>query len=171
MTRDFICSNLSLGSGGHLCFAGHDTAELVRQYGTPLYLMDEQLIRRRCRTYLDAIRKYFGGRGNVLYASKAAAFKRIYEIMAEEGMCVDVVSPGEIFTAFKAGFPMERAWFHSNNKTDEDIRFAMEHDVGTFVIDSTEELLAVDRIAGELGRIQKVMLRLTPGIDTHTLKP
>ncbi len=170
MSSDFICSNLSLGPDGHLCFAGHDTTELARQYGTPLYLMDEQLIRSRCRTYLNAIRKYFGGRGHVLYASKAAAFKRIYEIMAEEGMCVDVVSPGEIFTAFKAGFPMERAWFHSNNKTDEDIRFAMEHEVGTFVIDSTEELLAVDRIARELGIIQKVMLRLTPGIDTHTFE-
>ncbi len=170
MSSDFICSNLSLGPDGHLCFAGHDTTELARQYGTPLYLMDEQLIRSRCRTYLNAIRKYFGGRGHVLYASKAAAFKRIYEIMAEEGMCVDVVSPGEIFTAFKAGFPMERAWFHSNNKTDEDIRFAMEHEVGTFVIDSTEELLAVDRLARELGIIQKVMLRLTPGIDTHTFE-
>ena len=170
MTSDLICSNLSISSDGHLCFAGHDTTDLAREYGTPLYLMDEQLIRQRCRTYLGAIRKYFGGRGHILYASKAAAFKRIYEIMAEEGMCVDVVSPGEIFTAYKAGFPMERAWFHSNNKTDEDIRFAMEHDVGTFVIDSTEELLAVDRIAGERGRVQKVMLRLTPGIDTHTFE-
>ena len=170
MTSDLICSNLSISSDGHLCFAGHDTTDLAREYGTPLYLMDEQLIRQRCRTYLGAIRKYFGGRGHILYASKAAAFKRIYEIMAEEGMCVDVVSPGEIFTAYKAGFPMERAWFHSNNKTDEDIRFAMEHDVGTFVIDSTEELLAVDRIAGERGKVQKVMLRLTPGIDTHTFE-
>ena len=170
MSNDLICSNLSINAEGHLCFAGHDTTELARLYGTPLYLMDEQLIRQRCRTYLDAIRKYFGGRGHVLYASKAAAFKRIYEIMAEEGMCVDVVSPGEIFTAYKAGFPMERAWFHSNNKTDEDIRFAMDHEVGTFVIDSTEELLAVDRIAGERGQVQKVMLRLTPGIDTHTFE-
>ena len=170
MTSDLICSNLSISSDGHLCFAGHDTTDLAREYGTPLYLMDEQLIRQRCRTYLGAIRKYFGDRGHILYASKAAAFKRIYEIMAEEGMCVDVVSPGEIFTAYKAGFPMERAWFHSNNKTDEDIRFAMEHDVGTFVIDSTEELLAVDRIAGERGKVQKVMLRLTPGIDTHTFE-
>ena len=165
-----LCGNLSVGQNGRLFFAGQDTAQLASRYGTPVYLMDEDRIRERCRTYRQAVRAAFGESGYVLFASKAASFKRMYEIMREEGMCTDVVSPGEIATAVKAGFPMERAWFHSNNKSDEDIRFAMEQGVGCFVIDSEEELLSLDRIAGESGTRQDVLLRLTPGIDTHTFE-
>ncbi len=170
MVQDFLCSNLSAGADGRLLFAGQDTAELARQYGTPLYLMDEQRIRERCRTYVQAVKTAFGGRGRVLFASKAAAFKRMFAIMAEEGMCADVVSPGEIWTAARAGFPMERAWFHSSNKSDEDLAFAMEQGVGAIVVDSTEELFAVDRIAAEKGVQQAILLRLTPGIDPHTFE-
>lgn len=170
MVQDFLCSNLSAGADGHLFFAGQDTAELARRYGTPLYLMDEQRIRERCRTYVQAVKTAFGGRGRVLFASKAAAFKRMFAIMAEEGMCADVVSPGEIWTAARAGFPMERAWFHSSNKSDEDLAFAMEQGVGAIVVDSTEELFAVDRIAAEKGVQQAILLRLTPGIDPHTFE-
>ena len=170
MVQDFLCSNLSAGADGRLLFAGQDTAELARQYGTPLYLMDEQRIRERCRTYVQAVKTAFGGRGRVLFASKAAAFKRMFAIMAEEGMCADVVSPGEIWTAARAGFPMERAWFHSSNKSDEDLAFAMEQGVGAIVVDSTEELFAVDRIAADKGVQQAILLRLTPGIDPHTFE-
>ena len=170
MVQDFLCSNLSAGADGRLLFAGQDTAELARQYGTPLYLMDEQRIRERCRTYVQAVKTAFGGRGRVLFASKAAAFKRMFAILAEEGMCADVVSPGEIWTAARAGFPMERAWFHSSNKSDEDLAFAMEQGVGAIVVDSTEELFAVDRIAAEKGVQQAILLRLTPGIDPHTFE-
>ena len=170
MTEEFLCSNLSLGENGNLFFAGQDTAELARHYGTPLYLMDEQRIRSNCRRYVQAVERAFHGRGRVLFASKAAAFKRMYRIMAEEGMYADVVSPGEIWTAVRAGFPMERAWFHSSNKSDEDLAFAMEQGVGAIVVDSLEELLAVDRIAGSRGERQKILLRLTPGIDPHTFE-
>lgn len=165
-----ICENLTAGENGHLLFAGQDTLALAETYGTPLYLMDEDRIRERCRTYQAAVEKAFGGRGRVLYASKAASFRRIYQIMAEEGMDVDAVSPGEIYTAALAGFPMERVWFHSNNKTDEDIAFAMEQGVGWFIVDNREELLSVDRLAGERGRRQSILLRLTPGIDPHTFE-
>ena len=166
-----ICKNLTVNDeNGHLLFAGQDTVALARSFGTPLYLMDEDRIRECCRDYKAAVSGAFGGRGRVLYASKAASFKRIYEIMAEEGMDVDAVSSGEIFTAVRAGFPMERVWFHSNNKTDEDIAFAMEKGVGWFIVDNREELLAVDRIAGERGRRQNILLRLTPGIDPHTFE-
>ncbi len=170
MSQDFICSNLTVGENGHLYFAGQDTAALAAKYGTPLYLMDEDRIREMCRVYLNGIREGFGGKGRVLYASKAASFKRMYEIMREEGMNTDVVSVGEIYTALNAGFPMQNAWFHSNNKTDDDIVFAIQSGVGYFVVDNTEELLALDRIAGELGITQKIVLRLTPGIDTHTFE-
>jgi len=165
-----LCGNLSVGENGHLFFAGQDTVDLSRQYGTPLYLMDEDRIRERCRTYRGAVKRAFGDRGHVLYASKAASFRRMYEIMLEEGMEIDVVSAGEIYTAAKAGFPMKRAWFHSNNKTDEDIAFAMEKGVGHFVVDNREELLSVDRLAGEKGIRQRILLRLTPGIDPHTFE-
>ena len=165
---DLICGNLSVGENGHLFFAGQDTEVLARKYGTPLYLMDEDRIRQRCRTYLGAMREAFGDNARVLYASKAVSFKRLYEIMREEGMGVDVVSAGEICTAVRAGYPMERAYFHSNNKTDDDISYAMESGVGYFVADNAEELYAVNRIAGERGIRQDLLLRLTPGIDPHT---
>lgn len=103
-----------------------------------------------------------------LFASKACCFTRIYEIMREEGMGIDVVSPGEIYTARRAGFDLRGAYFHGNNKTDADIAFAMECGVGCFVADGREELDAIEREAARRGLRQKVLLRLTPGIDPHT---
>lgn len=166
--EEFICENISRTELGELCFAGQQITPLAKKYGTPLYLYDEARIRERCRTYLSAVKSAFGARGKVMYASKAASFKRIYEIMREEGMGIDVVSCGEIYTAKRADFPLERAYFHSNNKTDADIAYAIDCGVGYFVVDNVEELYAIDRIAGERGLVKKVLLRLTPGIDPHT---
>lgn len=163
-----ICNNLSINEKGHLCLGGQDTVELAAKYGTPLYLFDEDRIRERCRTYRTALREAFGERANALYASKAASFRGMYRIMKEEGMGVDVVSSGEIYTAVSAEFPMERAYFHSNNKTDVDIAYAMDHGIGYFVVDNREELDAIEHFASERKLIQKVLLRLTPGIDPHT---
>ena len=165
---DLLCDNVSVNHKGHLCFAGQDVTELAKEYGTPLYLMDEDRIRERCRTYREALRDSFGDAAHAAYASKAASFKEIYRIMADEEMYVDVVSCGEINTAHSAGFPLSRALFHSNNKTDEDVSFAMERGVGYFVVDNEEELFAIDKEAKRLGVRQKVLLRLTPGIDPHT---
>ena len=166
--EEFICENISRSESGELCFAGQPLTALAEKYGTPLYLYDEERIRERCRTYLSAVKEAFSGRGKVMYASKAASFKRLYEIMREEGMGIDVVSMGEICTAKKAGFPLENAYFHSNNKTDADILYAIESGVGYFVADNVEELYAIERIAGERGISKNVLLRLTPGIDPHT---
>ncbi len=163
-----VSSNITIGENGHLFFAGQDTVELAKQYGTPLYLMDEVRIRENMRMYLRAFAEHFGEGSKPCYASKANSFKRIYEIAKEEGMGVDAVSAGEIYTALQAGFPMSEIWFHSNNKTDWDIAFAMEHGVGKFVVDNREELDAINAIAGEKGLKQAVLLRLTPGIDPHT---
>ena len=162
-----ICDNIGT-KNGHLTFAGFDTTELTKKYGTPLYLMDEDKIREKVRIYKKAMKEAFGEESFPLYASKACCFKRIYEIMKEENMAIDLVSPGEIFTAKKAGFPMEKSFFHGNNKTDSDIAFAMECGVGYFVADNIGELSAVNEIAKEKGITQKVILRLTPGIDPHT---
>ena len=153
---------------GTLYFAGHNTVQLAQKYGTPLYLMDETRIRENCRMYLRAFRRHFGENARPLYASKAASFKRMYEIMRSEGMGVDVVSAGKIHTAALAGFPMEQAYFHGNNKTDVEIQYAIGQGVGYFVADNHEELDAINRIAGALGKQQRVLLRLTPGIDPHT---
>jgi len=163
-----ICENLSRNSEGELCLAGMELSPLAKKYGTPLYLYDEERIRERCRTYIGAANEGFDGRAKVLYASKAASFKRLYEIMKEEGMGIDVVSSGEIYSALSAGFPLENAYFHSNNKTDSDIEYAIESGVGYFVVDNEEELYAINKIASSRGVIQKVLLRLTPGIDPHT---
>ena len=163
-----ICENLSVNEKGNLCIGGMDTVELAKKHGTPLYVMDEDRIRERCRTYMTAMKEAFGESALPLYAGKAAAFRHIYRVMREENMGIDVVSSGEIYSAASVDFPMERAYFHGNNKTDADISYAMEHGVGTFVVDNNEELYAVDRIAGERGINQKILIRITPGIDPHT---
>ena len=163
-----ICDNISVNEKGHLTFAGLDTVELAKKYGTPLYLMDENKIREHVRCYKTAMERYFPKGSVPEFASKAFCIKQIYRIMAEEGIHVDVVSTGEIYTAVKAGFPMEKCFFHGNNKTDNDIRFAMELGVGYFVVDNIEELEAIENIAGDFGKIQNILLRVSPGIDPHT---
>ena len=163
-----ICNNLSVNGAGHLTFAGIDTVDLAKKYGTPLYLTDGDRIRENCRIYLDAMREAFGETAMPLYASKAASYKEIYRIMKAMGMGIDVVSSGEVYTAASVGFPMEHAYFHSNNKTDTDIEYAMDAGVGYFVVDNVEELDSIARIASARGSVQDILLRLTPGIDPHT---
>jgi len=163
-----ICSNITRNDSGALYFAGQSVSALAERYGTPLYLMDEERIRLNCRMYRDAFRAAFGSKALPLYASKACAFKHMYRIMAEEGLGVDCVSCGEIRTALEADFPAEKIWFHGDGKTDDDIRFALEHGVGCFVVDGFEELDALNVEAGKRGVKQKILLRVTPGIDPHT---
>ena len=166
--EQMICGNLMRNESGELCFAGMPLSNLADKYGTPLYLYDEARIRHNCRTYLEAVREGFGDDARVMYASKAASFKQLYRIIKEEGLGVDVVSCGEIYTASAVDFLLENAYFHSNNKTDSDIEFAIQKGVGCFVVDNAEELFAIDEIAKRFGIRQKIMLRITPGIDPHT---
>ncbi|MBQ3548755.1 MAG: diaminopimelate decarboxylase [Oscillospiraceae bacterium] len=162
-----ICDNLSIVNG-QLHFAGQNTVTLAKQYGTPLYLLDEDYIRRQCRVYKAAFQKHFGPGAKPLYASKANAFRRMYQIMTEEDMGIDVVSPGEIYTAYSAGYDLSNAYFHGSNKTDGDIAYAMDCGVGCFVADNREELLAIEAECARRGTRQQVLLRLSPGIDPHT---
>ena len=162
-----ICSNLEI-KNNVLYFGGRSTVEIAEKYGSPVYVMDEPTIRKNCRTYVDAMHKYFGENAKPYYASKACSFKRMYSIVESEGMCVDVVSVGEIYTAKSAGFNMGNVCFHSNSKNDFDIEFAIECGVGSFVVDNREELDAVNEIAGKHGIKQRILFRVTPGIDTHT---
>ena len=163
-----LYDNLAINAEGHLMFAGCDTLELAQTFGTALFVMDENRIRQRCREYKKALADFLPAGSRPLYASKAMSIKRIYQIMAEENMGIDVVSPGELYTAVQAGFPMENAYFHGNCKTDGDIRFAMEHRIGFFICDNADELEAIDAEAARQGICQKILLRLAPGVDPHT---
>lgn len=163
-----ICDNLSVNQEWHLCLGGIDVCALAKKHGTPLYLMDENKIREKCRVYVNAMKEAFGEGALPLYASKAASFKQIYRIIMSEGLGTDLVSSGELFTAQSVGFPLEKAYFHSNNKTDFDIAYAIDARVGYFVVDNVEELDSINAIAREKGVRQKILLRLTPGIDPHT---
>ena len=155
-------------AAGHLTVGGMDAVALAREFGTPAYILDEDVIRQNCRTYLSAAKAHFGENALPLYASKALSFTGIYRIVAEEGLGIDCVSGGELYTAKNADFPAERIYFHGNNKTDADLRQALEMGVGTIVVDGMEELEALDALARELGKTQKILLRITPGIDPHT---
>ena len=162
--------HFDINEKGNLTIGGMDAVELAREFGTPAYILDENVIRANCREYLCAARREFGEDALPLYASKALCFTGIYKLAAEEGMGVDCVSGGELYTAAKAGFPAERIYFHGNNKTDSDISQAMDMGVGRFVVDNTEELCAVADEAERRGIIQGILLRITPGIDPHTHK-
>ena len=165
-----LYDNLGINEKGHLTIGGMDTVDIASEFGTALYVMDENKLRSNIRTYVEAMNKYFAPGSMPLLASKALCFKGIYPVVDSEGMGADLVSPGEIYTACAANFPTEKMFFHGNNKTDEDIRFALEHKVGWFIVDNYNELDALDRIAGEMGVTQNVLLRITPGINPHTFE-
>lgn len=164
----YVSKNLSTNSQGHLAIGGVDTVALAAQYGTPLYVMDEDYIRENCRAFQKSIRSYYHGAGLVCYASKAFCCKAMCAIAKEEGIGIDVVSIGELYTAKSVQFPPERICYHGNNKTAEELELALDYGVGWIVADSLQELDLLNRLAGQAGKQQKILLRLTPGIDAHT---
>ena len=165
-----LYNNLDVNEKGHLTIGGLDAVDLADQFGAPLYVLDEDRVRANCRTYVRALAEYMPAGSYPLFAGKALCFKGLYPVLDQEGMGADVVSPGEIYTALAGGFPAERLYFHGNNKTDEDIAYALESGVGCFIVDNHNELDRLDILAGEFGVKQKVLLRVTPGIDPHTLQ-
>ncbi len=164
----FVSENLGVNEKGHLTAGGVDTVELAQQYGTPLYVMDENLLVKNAQRYKNSIDKFYGGNGMVCYASKVFCCKEVCRIMNNEGIGLDVVSIGELYTAFKAGADFEKICFHGNNKTDEELEFAVDNKVGRIIVDNMFELERLDRIAGEKGVKANIMFRIKPGIDAHT---
>jgi len=152
---------------GHLEIGGCDTTELVARFGTPLYVMDETYIRNRMREYVQAFQKT-GIPFQVAYASKAFCVMAMCRIAEEEGLSLDVVSEGELYTALQAGFPAERIHFHGNNKTPAEIEFAIDAGIGCFVVDNFDELALLEHIAAEKAVRVKALLRVTPGVEAHT---
>jgi len=160
--------NLSINSENHLVIGQHDTVELAKKFGTPLYVLDEDLMRDNCRAYKNAIDTYYDGHGLVLFASKALCTMYTGRLVAEEGLGADVVSGGELYTLYKAGFPMEKVFFHGNNKTPDEIELALNCGVGHIVVDNKYELELLNRIANEKNVNQRILFRIKPGIDAHT---
>ncbi|MBQ7799991.1 MAG: diaminopimelate decarboxylase [Oscillospiraceae bacterium] len=164
----FVSDSLAVNSKGHLTISGADTVSLAEKFGTPLYVMSEDGIRKNCRSFKNAVDKYYGGNGLILYASKAFCCKEMYRIVKSEGLGVDVVSGGELYTALSVDFPAENIYFHGNNKTPAEINYAVENRIGCFVVDHIDELEIIDRAAEKEDITQNVMLRIKPGIDAHT---
>lgn len=165
---EFVMECLKINKSGNIEIGGCDVAELAAKHGTPAYIMDENAIRENCRRYTDAVKKYYNGNGMVLYASKAFSCLEVYRMMKDEGMGVDAVSGGEIYTALKAGFPAEKIFFHGNNKSEEELKFALSNGVGRIVVDNMTELDLLNKLAAECGKVANILFRIKPGIDAHT---
>ncbi len=164
----FVSEALNINEKNHLTVGGCDAVELAKQYKTPLYVIDETAVRRHCRVYKSSIDKFYGGKGLVFFASKALCNLEIVRIVNSEGLGADVVSGGELYTALKAGMPPEKLCFHGNNKTLDELTYAIDSGVGRIVVDNAVELDTIDRLCQEKGKRQKVLFRIKPGIDAHT---
>src|SRR5690606_7447308 len=139
-------AHLTVNDRGHLEIGGCDAVELARRYGTPLYVLDEDRVRSACRAYLDALARYYP-KGKIVYAGKALLTTGVCRIIASEGLFLDVVSGGELYTALRAGFPPERMYFHGNNKSDAELRMGLAAGVGRIVVDSEAELERLEELA------------------------
>lgn len=152
---------------GHLEIGNCDTVELVKEFGTPLYVYDVSFIRKRARSFIDTFKKA-NVDAQVAYASKAFSSIAILQLMNEEGLSLDVVSGGELYTAIKANFPAERIHFHGNNKSVEEIEMALDYNIGCFVVDNFYELDLLNKLCRDRNVQTNILLRVTPGIEAHT---
>lgn len=163
-----LTNRFGVNERGHLTLGGADTVELAERFGTPLYVFDENDIRNNCKEFKNAFHKHYEGSAKVYFASKAFSCKEMYRLVDSEGLCADVVSGGELYTALAAGFPAEKIGFHGNNKTPEELCYALDSNVGRIVVDNIYELHTLDALAKDKGKVQKILLRIKPGIDCHT---
>ncbi len=158
---------LKVNELGHLEIGGVDAQALKEKYGTPLYVMDQAYIEDMCKIYAETLKKEYGD-GMIAYASKAFSCLEIYRIINKMGIGADSVSAGEMFTAKTAGFPMQKICFHGNNKSKDELEYAVLNDVGYVVLDSYTEAIDLNEICKKFNKIQKVLIRVNPGIEAHT---
>jgi diaminopimelate decarboxylase len=163
LPRDLLPDNASVGHDGQLLIGGVDVALLAAEHSTPLFVYDEDHLRARCREAVEA----FGG-GNVVYATKAFLCLAMAKLAHEEGLLLDVATGGELHVALAAGVPAERVVFHGNNKSDDELRHALDAGVGLLVVDSFDELDRLERLHHDGRRVPDVQLRITPGVEAHT---
>ena len=159
--------NTEINSQGHLAIGGCDVLELASQYGTPLYVFDEDMLRNRCRQF---VHEFCARHQNtiVVYACKAYVNPALARIFMEEGLGLDVVSGGELAVARAVDFPPRMVYFHGNNKGQEELRESLDWNIGRVVVDSFHEMELLDRLAGEAGKVQEILIRISPGVDPHT---
>lgn len=158
---------MAINERGRLVIGGCEVVQLARDFGTPLYIFDEDCIRDNCRQFYQAFNAG-SGRAEVIYAGKAFLTTAMCRIIASEGLGLDVVSGGELYTALTACFPMDRIYFHGNNKSYAELCQALEAGVGRFMVDNFYEMELLSRLSVERGRVAGVILRVTPGIEAHT---
>jgi len=159
-------SGQEIGPDGHFYIGGCDAVALAEQFGTPVYVLDEQAVRDRMRDYVESFNNLYPT--TVAYAGKALLSTSIARIVDQEGLNLDVASGGELYTALKADFPTDRIVFHGNNKSDAELEMGLDANVGCFVLDNLYELDRLAAMAASRGKIARVMVRCTPGIDPHT---
>lgn len=153
--------------GSDLYIGGVKATSLAKEFGTPLYVMDEQLLLDNCRGYINAFRAKEEN-NRVAFAGKAFLNIEMCKIINKEGLYLDVVSGGELYTAYKANFPMEKIYFHGNNKTLDEIELGVKIGVGRFIVDNLWEMSKINEVAEKYNKKQDIYLRLTPGIEAHT---
>ncbi|TCN01692.1 diaminopimelate decarboxylase [Paenibacillus sp. BK033] len=163
----YLHGTSKINARGHLEIGGVDVTDLAKEYGTPLYIVDETLIRQRANEYVNAF-KESGLKFQVAYASKAFSVMAMCAIADQEGLSLDVVSDGELYTALQAGFPAARIHFHGNNKTPDEINMALDANIGCFVVDNFVELHLLNALAANKGKKVKILFRITPGVEAHT---
>ena len=168
MKNMFVSDCYNVNEKGHLTISGCDTVELAEKYGTALYVMSEDEIRSVCRRYKSSFERHYNAKGTALYASKAFCCKEICRIVTEEGLDLDVVSGGELYTALAAGVDAKHIHFHGNNKTMQELRYALESGVGDIVVDNLNELHRIEKLSAEKGVVTSISMRIKPGIDAHT---
>jgi diaminopimelate decarboxylase len=165
--KDVLPVTAAVNGAGHLTIGGCDAVELARRFGTPLYVFDEETLRHMCR----AFRQEFAARHpdvRVVYACKAYVGRALAALLMEEGLGADVVSGGELAFLASVGFPPEAIYFHGNNKGEDELAEALAYGVGQVVADNFHELALLSQLAGSVGRRQRVLLRVSPGVDPHT---
>ena len=156
-----------INSQGQIEIGGCNLMDLADEYGTSLYVLDEATLRNRCRSFVREFQQRYSN-SQVVYASKAYINPALAKLFQEEGLGLDVVSGGELAIAQSVDFPLEQVYFHGNNKTPDELVQAVESNIGRIVVDSFHELDLLNRIAGDAGKVQEVLVRVSPGVDPHT---
>ncbi len=164
----FVSEAFSVNRLGHLTIGGADALELAARFGTPCYVIDEKTVRANCRAYVDSFKEHYDGHGRPIYATKALNCVATCRLAVSEGMGLDCVSGGEIFTALTAGVDPKLIYFHGSNKTLDELEYAISSGIGRIMVDNFYELENIERIAGRLGKKADVIVRAKPGIDAST---
>lgn len=163
----FIDKNFDVNSKGHLTIGGVDTLNLIKEFETPLYVIDENYFRAQCDRLKKALAKFYGSNGLVCFASKAFCCKEIVRIAKSENLGIDTVSMGEMYTAVEVGFNPEKIYLHGNNKSIEELKYAIKNKIGRIVVDNFTELNLIEKLATEMNEKVNILIRVKPGVDAH----